>query len=339
MNGDRALAKKLKDGVQDLENELNWANSKLKSAKNTVAVVDVKLKIFMTLGENSRNIPPCYCDVKKAIKSLLKRLRGQLSHSKRNGSKDLSKLAEDLQAKHFKDRIQYLEKELNEIKSKLESANEILAYIEEEIEDFNRLHLSGSLATECQCLVLNLLDLFRLLNGQLGDGEHNGSEFKLLEDRNQDLEKELNEAYSKLESANAKLTRAAAAEMLLEQKLERANERAAAAEKKLEDCQMRGAEKINQWDLTTNLVAQCIKALEGRFEERFECLENDLKDFFPWLKSQPGDGECNCSEGESDEEKEAEEDKEEEADKDEDEDEDTVLVDGAASDGSPSPHS
>ena len=185
-------------------------------------------------------------------------------------------------------------------------------------------------------------------------------EAKQCKDRIQDLEKKLNEANSKLESANAKLTignleraneraaaaeelfeekleraneRAACVEKLLEQKLERANERAAAAEKKVEDSQMRGAEKINQWDLTTNLVAQCIKTLEGRFEERFECLENELKDFFPWLKSQPGDGERNCSEGESDEEKEAEE------DKDKDEDKDMVLVDGAASDGLPSPHS
>jgi len=148
---------------------------------------------------------------------------------------------------------------------------------------------------------------------------------KKLKDGVQDLEKELNEANSKLESANAKLTRAVAAEMLLEQKLERANERAAAAEKKLEDCQMRGAEKINQWDLTTNLVAQCIKALEGRFEERFECLEKDLKDLFQELKGQPGDGTRNCIEGESDEDKE--------------EGEDMVLVDGVASNGSPSPHS
>ena len=109
---------------------------------------------------------------------------------------------------------------------------------------------------------------------------------------------------------------------------------------------MRGAEKIHQWDLTTNLVAQCIKELEGRFEERFESLESDLKNFFPWLKGQPGDGECNCSEGESDEEKdeedkeeEEEEDEEEDEDKEEDEDEDTVLVDGPANDGLPSPHS
>ena len=334
MNGDRALAKKLKDAVQDLERELNWANSKLKSAKNTVAFVAMKLKNFLLSGENLRTNPR-YRDIRKVIKSLLKELRGQLCHGKHNGSKDLSKLAEDLQAKQFKDRIHYLEKELNEANSKFESANEILAFIDREMTEFA---MTDTIDAD-HYHVENLLDLFRLLNGQLGDGEHNGSEFKLLEDRIQDLEKELNEAYSKLESANAKLTRAAAAEMLLEQKLERANERAAAAEKKLEDCQMRGAEKINQWDLTTNLVAQCIKALEGRFEERFECLENDLKDFFPWLKSQPGDGECNCSEGESDEEKEAEEDKEEEEDKDEDEDEDTVLVDGAASDGSPSPHS
>ncbi|WZN61711.1 MATH domain and coiled-coil domain-containing protein [Chloropicon roscoffensis] len=155
---------------------------------------------------------------------------------------------------------------------------------------------------------------------------------KQFKDRIQDLEKELNEANSKLESANAKLTigkleraneRAAAAEKLLEQKLERANERAAAAELKLEDCQMRGAEKVHHRDLNTNLVAQCIKELEGRFEERFECLEKDLKE----LKGQPGDGARNCREVESDEEKE------------EDEDKDTVLVDGVASDGSPSPHS
>jgi len=338
MNGDRTLTKKLKDGVHDLEKELIAAKSKLKSAKNTVAVVDVKLKIFMML-------PEILCTVsrtvhfKEAIESLLKKLRGQLSHSKRNGSKDLSKLAEDLQAKQFKDCIQNFEKELNETNSKLESANEILAYIEKEFEDFNRPDPCNKSVADYQCLALNLKELFRMLNGQLGDGEHNGSEVKLLKDRNQDLEKELNEANSKLESANAKLTSVAAAELvqivqkLLEQKLECANERAAAAEKKLEDSQMRGAEKINQWDLTTNLVAQCIKTLEGRFEERFECLENELKDFFPWLKSQPGDGERNCSEGESDEEKEAEE------DKDKDEDKDMVLVDGAASDGLPSPHS
>ena len=82
-------------------------------------------------------------------------------------------------------------------------------------------------------------------------------------------------------------------------------------------------EKIHQWDLITNLVAQCIKELEGRFEERFERLENDLKE----LKGQPSDGAHNCREVESDEEKE------------EDEDKDTVLVDGAARDGSPSLHS
>ena len=160
-------------------------------------------------------------------------------------------------------------------------------------------------------------------------------EAKQFKDRIQDLEKELNEANSKLESANAKLTignmeraaeRAAAAEKLLEQKLERANERAAAAELKLEDCQMRGTEKIHQWDrITNNLVAQCIKELEGRFEERFECLEKDLKDLFQELKGQPGDGTRNCIEGESDEDKE--------------EGEDMVLVDGVASNGSPSPHS
>ena len=371
MNGDRTLAKKLKDGVQDLEKELNEAKSKLKSAKNTVAVVDVKLKIFVMIGENLHAIPystTCFpSDLQRAIESLLKELKGHLRHGKRNGSKDLSKLAEDLQAKQFKDRIRDLEKELNEANSKLESANEILAYIEKEFEHV--ISHSWSRVAECQCLALNLKELFRMLNGQLGDGEHNGSEVKLLKDRNQDLEKELNEANSKVESANAKLTignleraeeraaaakklleqkleraeeRAAAAEKLLEQKLERANERAAAAEKKLEDYQMRGTEKIHQWDLTTNLVAQCIKELEGRFKDRFECLENDLKDFFPWLKSQPGDGECNCSEG-GDKEKETGEDKEEEEDKeedeDEDEDEDTVLVDGPASDGSPSPHS
>ena len=164
-------------------------------------------------------------------------------------------------------------------------------------------------------------------------------------DRVQYLEKELNKANRKLESANAKLTRAAFAEKLLEQKLEHANERAAfaemflaqkldcandraaAAEKKLEDSQMRGAEKIHQWDLITNLVAQWIKELEGRFEERFEerfeSLEKDLKN----LKGQPGDGARNCREVEGDEEKE------------EEKDEDMVLVYGAASDGSPIPHS
>ena len=142
-------------------------------------------------------------------------------------------------------------------------------------------------------------------------------EAKQFKDRIQDLEKELNEANSKLESANAKLTIG---------NLERANERAAAAELKLEDCQMRGTEKIHQWDrITNNLVAQCIKELEGRFEERFECLEKDLKDLFQELKGQPGDGTRNCIEGESDEDKE--------------EGEDMVLVDGVASNGSPSPHS
>ena len=239
MNGDRALAKKLKDGVQDLENELNWANSKLKSAKNTVALVDVKLKIFVMIGENLHAITYSQSDLQRAIESLLKELKGQLRHGKRNGSKDLSKLAEDLQAKQFKDRIRDLEKELNEANSKLESANEILAYIENEFEDIKRR--CWHYVANYQCLALNLKELFRMLNGQLGDGEHNGSEVKLLKDRNQDLEKELNEANSKLESANAKLTRAVAAEMLLEQKLERANERAAAVEKKLEDSQMRGA--------------------------------------------------------------------------------------------------
>ena len=58
MNGDRALAKKLKDGVQDLEKELNEANSKLKSAKNTVAFVAMKLKNFLLSGENLHAIPP-----------------------------------------------------------------------------------------------------------------------------------------------------------------------------------------------------------------------------------------------------------------------------------------
>ncbi|WZN62387.1 hypothetical protein HKI87_05g39230 [Chloropicon roscoffensis] len=337
MNGDRALAKKLKDGVQDLEKELNEANSKLKSAKNTVALVDVKLKNYVTLEDDLRTMPGSL--LLKPIESLLKELKGHLGHEKRNGSKDLSKLAEDLQAKQFKDRIEDLEKELNETNSKLESANEIVPFIEKELKYFVQLpfpyrmdHREAGNEGVYQYLFLNFLDLFRLLNGQLGDGEHNGSEVKLLKNRIQDLEKELNEANSKLESANAKLTTA---------NLERANERAAAAEKKLEDCHMRGAEKIHQWDLTTNLVAQCIKELEGRFKDRFECLENDLKDFFPWLESQPGDGECNCSEGESDEEKETGEDKEEEEDKeeDEDEDEDTVLVDGPARDGSPSPHS
>ena len=239
MNGDRALAKKLKDGVQDLEKELNEANSKLKSAKNTVALVDVKLKIFVMIGENLHAITYSQSDLQRAIESLLKELKGQLRHGKRNGSKDLSKLAEDLQAKQFKDRIRDLEKELNEANSKLESANEILAYIENEFEDIKRR--CWHYVANYQCLALNLKELFRMLNGQLGDGEHNGSEVKLLKDRNQDLEKELNEANSKLESANAKLTRAVAAEMLLEQKLERANERAAAVEKKLEDSQMRGA--------------------------------------------------------------------------------------------------
>ena len=236
MNGDRALAKKLKDGVQDLEKELNEAKSKLKSAKNTVAVVDVKLKIFVMIGENLHAIPPSNSyfpsDLQRAIESLLKELKGQLRHGKRNGSKDLSKLAEDLQAKHFKDRIRDLEKELNEANSKLERANEILAYIEKEFEDIKCdcwRHVANY-----QCLALNLKELFRMLNGQLGDGEHNGSEVKLLKDRNQDLEKELNEANSKLESANAKLTRAAAAEKLFEHKLERAAERAAAAEKLFE---------------------------------------------------------------------------------------------------------
>ena len=57
MNGDRALAKKLKDGVHDLEKELNWANSKLKSAKNTVALVDVKLKNYVTLEDDLRTMP------------------------------------------------------------------------------------------------------------------------------------------------------------------------------------------------------------------------------------------------------------------------------------------
>ena len=122
-------------------------------------------------------------------------------------------------------------------------------------------------------------------------------EAKQLMDRNQDLEKKLNEANSKFESANAKLTtinqeraneRAAFAEKFLEQKLERANDRAAAAEKKLEDSQMRGTEKIHKWDLITNLVAQCINELEGRFEkrfeERFEELEKDFKDLFQGLK-------------------------------------------------------
>ena len=153
MNGDRALAKKLKDGVQDLENELNEANSKLKSAKNTIAVVDVKLKIFVMIGENLPAIPSSYRDVKKAIESLLKELKGLLRHGKRNGSKDLSKLAEDLQAKQFKDRIRDLEKELNEANSKLESANEILAYIEKEFEHVNSY--SWSRVAEYQCLALN----------------------------------------------------------------------------------------------------------------------------------------------------------------------------------------
>ena len=85
-------------------------------------------------------------------------------------------------------------------------------------------------------------------------------------------------------------------------------------------------EKIHQWDLITNLVALWIKELEGRFEERFEELEKDFKDLSQDLKGQPGDGARNCREVESDEEKE------------EDEDKDTVLVDGVASDGSPSPH-
>ena len=86
-------------------------------------------------------------------------------------------------------------------------------------------------------------------------------------------------------------------------------------------------EKIHQWDLITNLVAQCIKELEGRFKERFECLEKDVKDLFQELKGQPDDGERNFSEGESD------------RDKEEEEDEDTILVDSVASDGSTSPHS
>ena len=47
---------------------------------------------------------------------------------------------------------------------------------------------------------------------------------------------------------------------------------------------MRGAEKIHQWDLITNFVAQCIKELEARFEERFEELEKDVKDLFQGLK-------------------------------------------------------
>ena len=86
-------------------------------------------------------------------------------------------------------------------------------------------------------------------------------------------------------------------------------------------------EKIHQWDLITNLVAQCIKELEGRFEERFEELEKDFKDLSQDLKGQPGDGARNCREVEGDEEK------------DEEKEEDMVLVYGAASDGSPSPHS
>ena len=161
-------------------------------------------------------------------------------------------------------------------------------------------------------------------------------EAKQCKDRIQDLEKKLNEANSKLESANAKLTignleraneRAAAAEELFEEKLERANERAAGAEKlleqKLERANERAAAAKKKLEDFQSLVAQCIKELEGRFEERFERLENDLKE----LKGQPGDGAHNCREVESDEEKE------------EDEDKDTVLVDGAARDGSPSLHS
>ena len=191
MNGDRALAKKLKDGVQDLEKELNEANSKLKSAKNTVALVDVKLKIFVMIGENLHAITYSQSDLQRAIESLLKELKGQLRHGKRNGSKDLSKLAEDLQAKQFKDRIQDLEKELIEANSKLESANEILAYIENEFEDIKRR--CWHYVANYQCLALNLKELFRMLNGQLGDGEHNGSEVKQPKDRIQDLEKELAE--------------------------------------------------------------------------------------------------------------------------------------------------
>ena len=56
MSGDGALAMKLKDGVQDLEKELNEANSKVNRAKKTVAVVETKLKNYVMLEANLRAI-------------------------------------------------------------------------------------------------------------------------------------------------------------------------------------------------------------------------------------------------------------------------------------------